>query len=136
MWEFTEQGRMGKAKSDGGNSQKRNTTSHVQVLGWGTDTLSGALPSMQLFFDSTRLLFNCGEGLQRLSTDSHVRSRSLPRVSVDPLCRPSLVCCAASRILSLFAPAVASWRLFNHNAKSARLGARVRCELRWPAARI
>jgi hypothetical protein len=69
-------GKAGKHKSDGGSSQPfaRNTSSHVQVLGWGTDTLSGALPSLQLFFDTTRLLFNCGEGLQRLSGDSNVRS--------------------------------------------------------------
>lgn len=64
---------MGKANNRA--TKSNNSISHVQVLGWGTDTLQGCLPSMQLFFDNHRLLFNVGEGLQRLCTDNHVRPR-------------------------------------------------------------
>lgn len=42
----------------------------VQIL--GTESLE-TTPSLMLFFDSKRYLFNCGEGLQRLSTEHHIR---------------------------------------------------------------
>ena len=40
-----------------------HTSAHVQLLGLGLDD-SGVLPSVMLFFDHSRYLFNVGEGFQ------------------------------------------------------------------------
>ena len=54
-----------------------NTSSHLQILGLGTDA-GDAVPSALLFFDRRRILFNAGEGFQRYATEHGHR---LARVS-------------------------------------------------------
>ena len=53
-------------KDTGGGSSKfyKHTHSYLQVLGNGTDT-GDTTPSLLLFFDSYRYVFNVGEGFQR-----------------------------------------------------------------------
>ncbi|KAK9821939.1 hypothetical protein WJX81_005595 [Elliptochloris bilobata] len=64
-----------------------NTTSYVQVLGLGTDT-GDTTPSVLLFFDQERYLFNAGEGFQRYANEHGVKLNRLSgvlmtRVSTD-----------------------------------------------------
>lgn len=42
----------------------------LQVLSTGNDSLS---PSFMIFFDNTRFLFNCGEGMQRYFSQHKIR---------------------------------------------------------------
>jgi ribonuclease Z len=49
-----------------------HTSAHVQLLGLGLDG-SGAVPSVLLFFDKTRFLFNAGEGFQRFCVEHKLR---------------------------------------------------------------
>eukprot|EP00898_Chlorokybus_atmophyticus_P008267 jgi/Chlat1/8441/Chrsp80S07923 len=48
------------------------TSSFVQVVGIGGDT-GGTSPSVLLFFDQRRYLFNVGEGFQRLAAEHKIR---------------------------------------------------------------
>ncbi len=59
---------MGKKSED----HKCNTSCHVQVLGVGTDT-GCTVPSVLLFFDRKRYLFNVGEGFQRFCVEHRVK---------------------------------------------------------------
>ena len=51
-----------------------HTSAHLQLFGLGLDD-SGVLPSVMLFFDHSRYLFNAGEGFQ---ARRHARLRILP----------------------------------------------------------
>lgn len=55
-----------------GEDHKSNTSCHVQVLGVGTDT-GCTVPSVLLFFDRKRYLFNVGEGFQRFCVEHKVK---------------------------------------------------------------
>lgn len=55
-----------------GDDHKTNTSCHVQVLGVGTDT-GCTVPSVLLFFDRKRYLFNVGEGFQRFCVEHRVK---------------------------------------------------------------
>lgn len=55
-----------------GEEQKSNTSCHIQVLGVGTDT-GCTVPSVLLFFDRKRYLFNVGEGFQRFCVEHKVK---------------------------------------------------------------
>lgn len=59
---------MGKKENDGAV----NTSCHVQLLGVGTDT-GCTVPSVLLFFDRKRYLFNVGEGFQRFCVEHKVK---------------------------------------------------------------
>ena len=54
----------------------------LQVLSTGGDSLS---PSFMLFFDNTRFLFNCGEGMQRYFTQHKIRLVKLHTVLLTRL---------------------------------------------------
>ncbi|KAG2585977.1 hypothetical protein PVAP13_5NG004600 [Panicum virgatum] len=49
-----------------------NTTCYVQILGTGMDTQDTS-PSILLFFDKQRFIFNAGEGLQRFCTEHKIK---------------------------------------------------------------
>jgi len=49
-----------------------NTSCHVQILGVGTDT-GCTVPSVLLFFDRKRYLFNVGEGFQRFCVEHKIK---------------------------------------------------------------
>lgn len=51
----------------------------MQVLGLGTDT-ADTVPSVLLFFEHQRLLFNAGEGFQRFCTQHKVKMTKLSSV--------------------------------------------------------
>lgn len=53
-----------------------NTSCYVQVLGVGTDT-GCSVPSVLLFFDRQRYLFNAGEGFQRFCVEHHIKLSKL-----------------------------------------------------------
>jgi hypothetical protein len=55
--------RMSSAAGSSGPAAPVHTSAHVQLLGLGLDD-SGVLPSVMLFFDHSRYLFNVGEGFQ------------------------------------------------------------------------
>ena len=56
-----------------------HTSAHLQLFGLGLDD-SGVLPSVMLFFDHSRYLFNAGEGFQarRRSTKLILHTRVVP----------------------------------------------------------
>ena len=60
---------MGKGDRGGGG---RNQSSYLQVLGLGCDT-HDTLPSVLLFFDNERYLFNIGEGFQKFSLEHRIK---------------------------------------------------------------
>lgn len=49
-----------------------NTICYVQILGTGMDTQDTS-PSVLLFFDKQRFIFNAGEGLQRFCTEHKIK---------------------------------------------------------------
>ena len=68
-------GVMGRKKDE----EKANTSCHVQVLGVGADT-GCTLPSVLLFFDRKRYLFNVGEGFQRFCVEHKVKMTKVSSV--------------------------------------------------------
>lgn len=69
---------MGKNNA-GAVSEKANTSAHVQVLGVGADT-GCTVPSVLLFFDRKRYLFNVGEGFQRFCVEHKVKMTKVSSV--------------------------------------------------------
>ncbi|KAL6556096.1 tRNase Z trz3, mitochondrial [Orobanche gracilis] len=66
-------------------TRKLNPTSsiaYVQILGTGMDTQDTS-PSVLLFFDKQRFIFNAGEGLQRFCTEHKIK---LSKVLLELLC--------------------------------------------------
>jgi ribonuclease Z len=61
------------------DDHKANTSCHVQVLGVGADT-GCTLPSVLLFFDRKRYLFNVGEGFQRFCVEHKVKMTKVSSV--------------------------------------------------------
>ena len=57
----------------------RNTICYLQVLGLGNDT-EDCSPSVLLFFDHQRYLFNAGEGFQRYCVEHGVKMARLDSV--------------------------------------------------------
>ncbi|QDZ24929.1 metallohydrolase/oxidoreductase [Chloropicon primus] len=57
----------------GGGGNQRNQSCYLQVLGLGCDTLD-TLPSVLLFFDNERYLFNIGEGFQKFSLENRIKA--------------------------------------------------------------
>lgn len=66
-------------KADKGETNPLNTSAFVQVLGVGTDT-GVTVPSVLLFFDRHRYLFNVGEGFQRFCVDHRVKLAKMESV--------------------------------------------------------
>ncbi|PQP96617.1 zinc phosphodiesterase ELAC protein 2 [Prunus yedoensis var. nudiflora] len=62
-----------------------NTLSYVQVLGTGMDTQDTS-PSVLLFFDKQRFIFNAGEGLQRFCTEHKIKLSKIDHIFLSRVC--------------------------------------------------
>ncbi|GAB2293508.1 tRNAse Z trz4, mitochondrial [Dionaea muscipula] len=62
-----------------------NTICYVQVLGTGMDTQDTS-PSVLLFFDKQRYLFNAGEGLQRFFTEHKIKLSKIDHIFLSRVC--------------------------------------------------
>ncbi|XP_071712234.1 tRNase Z TRZ3, mitochondrial [Rutidosis leptorrhynchoides] len=62
-----------------------NTTSYVQILGTGLDTQDTS-PSVLLFFDKQRFIFNAGEGLQRYCTEHKIKLSKIDHIFLSRVC--------------------------------------------------
>ncbi|KAJ1281849.1 hypothetical protein BS78_03G005400 [Paspalum vaginatum] len=62
-----------------------NTTCYVQILGTGMDTQDTS-PSILLFFDKQRFIFNAGEGLQRFCTEHKIKLSKIDHVFLTRVC--------------------------------------------------
>lgn len=62
-----------------------NTISYVQILGTGLDTQDTS-PSVLLFFDKQRFIFNAGEGLQRYCTEHKIKLSKIDHIFLSRVC--------------------------------------------------
>ncbi|GAB2250152.1 hypothetical protein Droror1_Dr00013511 [Drosera rotundifolia] len=62
-----------------------STICYVQVLGTGMDTQDTS-PSVLLFFDKQRYLFNAGEGLQRFFTEHKIKLSKIDQIFLSRVC--------------------------------------------------
>lgn len=62
-----------------------NTISYVQILGTGMDT-QDTTPSVLLFFDKQRFIFNAGEGLQRFCTEHKIKLSKIDHIFLTRVC--------------------------------------------------
>ncbi|KZV28780.1 zinc phosphodiesterase ELAC protein 2 [Dorcoceras hygrometricum] len=62
-----------------------NTISYVQILGTGMDTQDTS-PSVLLFFDKQRFIFNAGEGLQRYCTEHKIKLSKIDHIFLSRVC--------------------------------------------------
>ncbi|XP_062188934.1 tRNase Z TRZ3, mitochondrial-like [Phragmites australis] len=62
-----------------------NTTCYVQILGTGMDTQDTS-PSILLFFDKQRFIFNAGEGLQRFCTEHKIKLSKIDHIFLTRVC--------------------------------------------------
>ncbi|KAF3450715.1 hypothetical protein FNV43_RR06804 [Rhamnella rubrinervis] len=62
-----------------------NTIAYVQILGTGMDTQDTS-PSVLLFFDKQRFIFNAGEGLQRFCTEHKIKLSKIDHIFLTRVC--------------------------------------------------
>ncbi|KAL7222149.1 hypothetical protein ACSBR1_023958 [Camellia fascicularis] len=62
-----------------------NTICYVQILGTGMDTQDTS-PSILLFFDKQRFIFNAGEGLQRFCTEHKIKLSKIDYIFLSRVC--------------------------------------------------
>ncbi|XP_030526385.1 tRNAse Z TRZ4, mitochondrial isoform X2 [Rhodamnia argentea] len=62
-----------------------STISYVQILGTGMDTQDTS-PSVLLFFDHQRFIFNAGEGLQRFCTEHKIKLSKIDHIFLSRVC--------------------------------------------------
>ncbi|WCJ40821.1 tRNAse Z TRZ4 mitochondrial [Euphorbia peplus] len=62
-----------------------NTIAYVQILGTGMDTQDTS-PSVLLFFDKQRFIFNAGEGLQRFCTEHKIKLSKIDHLFLSRVC--------------------------------------------------
>ncbi|OMO64527.1 zinc phosphodiesterase ELAC protein 2-like protein [Corchorus capsularis] len=62
-----------------------NTSAYVQILGIGMDT-HDTTPSVLLFFDKQRFIFNAGEGLQRFCTEHKIKLSKIDHICFSRVC--------------------------------------------------
>nr|CAD1843410.1 unnamed protein product [Ananas comosus var. bracteatus] len=62
-----------------------NTICYVQILGTGMDTQDTS-PSILLFFDKQRIIFNAGEGLQRFCTEHKIKLSKVDHIFFTRVC--------------------------------------------------
>ncbi|KAM7255736.1 hypothetical protein ACFE04_008634 [Oxalis oulophora] len=62
-----------------------NTIAYVQILGTGMDTHDTS-PSVLLFFDKQRFIFNAGEGLQRFCTEHKIKLSKIDHIFLSRVC--------------------------------------------------
>ncbi|CAK7325117.1 unnamed protein product [Dovyalis caffra] len=74
-----------KLRQNNGHGDVVNTTAYVQILGTGMDT-HDTLPSVLLFFDNQRFIFNVGEGLQRFCAEHKIKLSKIDYVCLSRAC--------------------------------------------------
>uniref|UniRef100_A0A7N1A5V5 ribonuclease Z n=2 Tax=Kalanchoe fedtschenkoi TaxID=63787 RepID=A0A7N1A5V5_KALFE len=62
-----------------------NTICYLQILGTGMDTQDTS-PSVLLFFDKQRFIFNAGEGLQRFCTEHKIKLSKIDHIFLSRVC--------------------------------------------------
>lgn len=62
-----------------------NNKSYIQILGNGMDTQDTS-PSILLFLDKWRFLFNAGEGLQRFLTEHKITLSQIDHIFLSRVC--------------------------------------------------
>ncbi|KAL6578843.1 hypothetical protein OROMI_009059 [Orobanche minor] len=62
-----------------------NTLCYAQILGTGMDTQDTS-PSVLLFFDKQRFIFNAGEGLQRFCTEHTIKLSKIDHIFLSRVC--------------------------------------------------
>ncbi|KAJ3700994.1 hypothetical protein LUZ61_004699 [Rhynchospora tenuis] len=62
-----------------------STTCYVQILGTGMDTHDTS-PSILLFFDKQRFIFNAGEGLQRYCNEHKIKLSKIDHIFLTRVC--------------------------------------------------
>ncbi|KAM7475988.1 hypothetical protein LguiB_023231 [Lonicera macranthoides] len=62
-----------------------NTSSYLQILGIGMDTQDTS-PSILLFFDKQRFIFNAGEGLQRFCIEHKIKLSKIDHIFLSRVC--------------------------------------------------
>ncbi|XP_040966559.1 tRNAse Z TRZ4, mitochondrial-like [Gossypium hirsutum] len=62
-----------------------NTTAYIQILGVGMDT-HDTMPSILLFFDRQRFIFNAGEGLQRFCAEHKIKLSKIDHICLSRVC--------------------------------------------------
>ncbi|KAJ1685066.1 hypothetical protein LUZ63_016456 [Rhynchospora breviuscula] len=62
-----------------------STTCYVQILGTGMDTQDTS-PSILLFFDKQRFIFNAGEGLQRYCSEHKIKLSKIDHIFLTRVC--------------------------------------------------
>ncbi|KAL0354648.1 UNVERIFIED_CONTAM: tRNAse Z TRZ4, mitochondrial [Sesamum radiatum] len=62
-----------------------NTIAYVQILGTGMDTQDTS-PSVLLFFDKQRFIFNAGEGLQRFCSEHKIKLSKIDHIFLSRVC--------------------------------------------------
>lgn len=68
-----------------GNINSANTIAYVQILGTGMDTQDTS-PSVLLFFDKQRFIFNAGEGLQRFCAEHKIKLSKIDHICLSRVC--------------------------------------------------
>ncbi|XP_057982112.1 tRNAse Z TRZ4, mitochondrial-like isoform X2 [Malania oleifera] len=74
-----------KKKLQRNDRSNRNTPAYVQILGTGMDT-HDTLPSVLLFFDEYRFIFNAGEGLQRFCAEHKIKLSKIDHICLTRAC--------------------------------------------------
>ena len=67
-------------KDEGKSTAKRLGTCHVQVLGLGADCADTTAPSVLVFTDNSRYVFNVGEGFQRFCVERRLKLSRTSRI--------------------------------------------------------
>ncbi|KHG22626.1 Zinc phosphodiesterase ELAC 2 [Gossypium arboreum] len=62
-----------------------NTTAYIQILGVGMDT-HDTMPSILLFFDRQRFIFNAGGGLQRFCAEHKIKLSKIDHICLSRVC--------------------------------------------------
>ncbi|DBB10539.1 TPA: hypothetical protein ACH3X3_002076 [Trebouxia sp. C0006] len=68
-------------RSEVAEMNRNNGSAYLQVLGLGLDT-ADAVPSVLLFFDHQRYIFNAGEGFQRFCVQHKLKLNRMPNILV------------------------------------------------------
>ncbi|KAJ7558868.1 hypothetical protein O6H91_04G059400 [Diphasiastrum complanatum] len=67
------------------NARAARSISYLQIIGTGMDTEDTA-PSVLLFFDNKRFVFNAGEGLQRFCVEHKVKLTKIDHIFLTRVC--------------------------------------------------
>ncbi|XP_021746359.1 tRNAse Z TRZ4, mitochondrial-like isoform X2 [Chenopodium quinoa] len=69
--------------------ESQSSNAYVQILGTGMDT-HDTMPSILLFFDNFRIIFNAGEGLQRFCAEHKIKLSKIDYVCLSRVCSETI----------------------------------------------